>query len=81
MGLGLLNLIMAGLLSIGANGLAGTLFAFGAHKGNEIDFITPTPTMASAQTDFDPDDAEIVVRFFRPDGGGFAKRSPDRRQD
>lgn len=38
-----LDLVMAGLLSVGANGLAGTLIAFGAHSGAHRD---------AEQTDF-----------------------------
>lgn len=41
-----LDLIMAGLLSIGANGLAGVLIAFGASRKESAE--------PSAQTDFDP---------------------------
>ncbi len=56
-----LDLLVAGLLSIGANGLAGTLIAFGAHSaGGNAD---------NAQTAFNPMTAENVVRFFRPDRG------------
>ena len=53
-----LDLFLAGLLSIGANGLAGGLIAFGAHVSRNTE---------DAQTDFDPALAENVVRFFRPD--------------
>ncbi len=68
----LLDLFMAGLLSIGANGLAGALIAFGAHVSRNTE---------EAQTDFDPALAENVVRFFRPDrdngnGGSGHRPSP-----
>ncbi len=58
-----LDLIMAGLLSVGANGLAGTLIAYGAH------ISAPQEMSDTSQTDFDPVHAERVVRFLRPDGG------------
>ncbi len=79
-----LDLIMAGLLSVGANGLAGTLIAFGAHgsyseKPNNSNGAQYTPIADNGQTDFDPVHAENVVRFFRPDGGGTSiKPAPDR---
>lgn len=56
-----LDLLMAGLLSVGANGLAGTLIAFGAHSGAHRD---------AEQTDFAPVLSDNVVRFYRPDQGG-----------
>jgi hypothetical protein len=77
-----LDLIMAGLLSVGANGLAGTLIAFGAHSVvalKETTGVKSVPHFESAQTDFDPTYAENVVRFFRPDDGGLSvKPAPDR---
>ncbi|WP_414461790.1 hypothetical protein [Hyphomicrobium sp. DY-1] len=63
-----LDIISACLLSAGANGLAASLIAFGAHSvGKES---LPTGTASVGQTDFDPVYAENVVRFFRPDSGG-----------
>lgn len=56
-----LDLISAALLSVGANGLAGTLIAFGAHSGARRD---------AEQTDFAPVLSDNVVRFYRPDEGG-----------
>lgn len=63
-----LDLIMAGLLSVGANGLAGTLVAFGAHRPDVPD---------RRQTDFSPEEAERAVRFFRPDPPQSGPRNPD----
>lgn len=57
-----LDLIMAGLLSIGANGLAGVLVAFGASK-HEI-------VIPAAQSNFDPTHAENITGCYRPDNGG-----------
>lgn len=77
-----LDLLMAGLLSVGANGLAGVLIAYGAHSAvsEEKTAITADnlPFADAVQTDFDPAQADNVTRFFRPDDGGSAKRSPDR---
>lgn len=63
-----LDLIMAGLLSVGANGLAGTLVAFGAHRPERQE---------AHQTDFSPAQAENVIRFFRPDPPQSGPRNPD----
>lgn len=71
-----LDLLMAGLLSIGANGLAGVLVAYGAHA--PVIQSAYVPVADAVQTDFDPTHADNLTRFFRPDGGGPTKRGPDR---
>lgn len=56
-----LDLVIAGLLSVGANGLAGTLIAFGAHRGTPA--ITGVHRRASAdtaQTDFSVSEFETA---------------------
>jgi hypothetical protein len=56
-----LDLVMAGLLSIGANGLAGTLIAFGAHSTSKENFEVATPTIdVAGQSDFPVRSAEIA---------------------
>lgn len=49
-----LDLIMAGLLSVGANGLAGTLIAFGAHATVSEKEIVRSSATSETGTDFDP---------------------------
>lgn len=71
-----LDLIMAGLLSVGANGLAAALVAFGAHGGEKKGTsLTQSPSADNAQTDFDPAYADNIVRFYRPDSGGSSDRN------
>lgn len=69
-----LDLMFAIALSIGANGLAGALIAFGAHstisKPEIVQMAKNLPFADAAQTDFDPAHLENVIRFFRPDGNG-----------
>lgn len=65
-----LDLVMAGLLSVGANGLAGTLIAYGAHSTCKPSLQVAAPVSDNAQTDFDPNYADNVIRFYRPDQGG-----------
>jgi len=55
-----LDLIMAGLLSIGANGLAGTLIAFGAHSTCKSSLQVAAPAIDTAgQSDFPVRSVEI----------------------
>jgi len=71
-----IDLIAAGLRSMGCNGLAGALVAFGARR-KEPD-IAPD---AALQSDFSmPDSAgPEIAGYFRPDNGaGPAGRGPDR---
>ncbi len=65
-----LDLVMAGLLSVGANGLAGTLIAYGAHSVGKESLPTEEPVSDNSQTDFDPTYADNIIRFYRPDQGG-----------
>jgi hypothetical protein len=50
---------MAGLLSVGANGLAGTLIAFGAHNTRQIS-VTKSVANDADQTDFSVSDFEAA---------------------
>ncbi len=49
-----LDLLMAGLLSVGANGLAGVLIAFGAHSNHPEIPARSVPAKDGGQSDFDP---------------------------
>jgi hypothetical protein len=66
-----LDLIMAGLLSFGSNGLAGVLIAYGAASEEE-------GSADKAQPDFDAESLQHLVRFFRPDRDNGSGRSGDR---
>lgn len=55
-----LDLVMAGLLSVGANGLAGTLIAYGAHSTCKEDLQVAAPAIDTAgQSDFPVRSVEI----------------------
>jgi len=64
-----LDLIMAGLLSIGANGLAGTLIAFGAHSTVKESLIVAQYN-DNEQTDFAASEFD-AVKIRSMVGGGF----------
>jgi hypothetical protein len=73
------------MLSLGANGLAGTLIAFGAQVSeSKLQKVQIAPVVASdttGQSDFNPVDAENVIRFFHPDpprSGGRRSPSPNK---